>query len=281
MEGLNRIRILAERYGHILPDEAARAEVFQELGALHDAVERGWQTIPPLQHELAAAAPAAVPFGPVSVASAHEAILIMASELLLWNVWRDRNPKREMELVQLAEKKEIDPRIVALYRAEPTYVMAEDAWPQVVNWLNAVQPYYPLDLSRLTRLRAACVQESARATQAVPIRGPEHDTSSGLVEVATDGEVTNKKRIYCDPDTHIITLDGVEYPIPNPKAFLLYQILSEARGEPTTRRKLRQRNPTFRGDKTVRRLADSLPPELRDTIQSGPAGFWLRLPNKN
>jgi hypothetical protein len=88
----------------------------------------------------------------------------------------------------------------------------------------------------------------------------------------------DQPRLRLDPLTQIVTLDGQDYPIDNPKAFRLYKIIADKGGEPITRAGIRRLNPGFRGDKTIPTLLATLPDPIRATVKSSSVGYWLRLP---
>ncbi len=85
-------------------------------------------------------------------------------------------------------------------------------------------------------------------------------------------------RLHFDPQTQAVTLDGKSHPIKNPRAFKLYRAIADCNGEPITRAKLRQPPHYFKGDKTVRKLLDTLPSVLGKTVLSHTSGYWLHLP---
>jgi hypothetical protein len=85
------------------------------------------------------------------------------------------------------------------------------------------------------------------------------------------------KRLQFDPQSQTVVLEGMQYPVKNPKAFFLYKTIAEKGGEPITRADLRQQHKGLKGDKTIPNLLDELPPELRETVQRGSNGYWVRL----
>jgi hypothetical protein len=85
-------------------------------------------------------------------------------------------------------------------------------------------------------------------------------------------------RLVLDDLTQTVALDGEDYPVGDPKTYLLYKAIATLGGAPITRASLRRSDKHFRGDKTIPNLLDRLPPPLRRTIRSGTPGYWLRLP---
>jgi hypothetical protein len=85
-------------------------------------------------------------------------------------------------------------------------------------------------------------------------------------------------RLQFDPQTQVVTLDYVANQVENPKTFQLYKAIADCNGAPITRAELRQQHKGIRGDKTIPNLLKLLPAGLRNTIKSGPTGYWLKLP---
>jgi hypothetical protein len=104
----------------------------------------------------------------------------------------------------------------------------------------------------------------------------------GLLTAARNKECNDSpmERLLFDAETQTVMLDGETFSVNNPKAFFLCKIIAEEKGEPITRADLRQRNKGLKGDKTIPNLLKSLPIPIRETIQSGAHGYWLRLPQK-
>ena len=84
-------------------------------------------------------------------------------------------------------------------------------------------------------------------------------------------------RLHFDADTHTVTLDGKDYSLDNPKAFLTYRAIAE-NGGPITRAELRGKVKGMNNPKAARAAVNTLPKALRDTVSSGSAGFWINLP---
>jgi hypothetical protein len=85
------------------------------------------------------------------------------------------------------------------------------------------------------------------------------------------------ERLRFDVQTLTVTLDNKPFKISNPKAFSVYKAIADSRPNPITRASIQSRVPGCRGEKTIRRLLNTLQEPLRECVQSGPAGYWLEL----
>jgi hypothetical protein len=84
-------------------------------------------------------------------------------------------------------------------------------------------------------------------------------------------------RLQFDPDTQTITLDKTTFPDLPPKAFAVYQAIADARPQPITKAQIQRKVRGCQGDKVIRQLLNGLPEPLRETVQSGPDGYWVNL----
>jgi hypothetical protein len=111
------------------------------------------------------------------------------------------------------------------------------------------------------------------------VQGPleESDAPSDSLIQDTEGAGAEKERLHFDPQTQTISLDGIPYKIEDPKAYALYQEIASSCPKPLTRAKLQNRVPGCRGGKKIRQLLNGLPERLRETVPSGPSGYWLDL----
>lgn len=111
---------------------------------------------------------------------------------------------------------------------------------------------------------------------------PPRETDSQIPKQATteagmEGIPPPPERLTFNLDTHTVTLDGQAYKVPDPKAFLVYKALADARPNPLTKAAIAGKVPGCKGDKTVPSLLKKLPEPLRATVRSGPGGYWLDL----
>jgi hypothetical protein len=81
--------------------------------------------------------------------------------------------------------------------------------------------------------------------------------------------------IAFDPETHTVILDNVHHKVDDPKAFAVYKAIVDNRPQPLTRIQLGDKVPGCKGGRTVRNLLDKLPVALRNTVRSGPPGYWF------
>jgi hypothetical protein len=84
-------------------------------------------------------------------------------------------------------------------------------------------------------------------------------------------------RLQFDPDTHTITLDNTPFQGLHPKAFAVYKAIADARPQPITKAQIQGKVRACQGDKIIRRLLKNLPEPLRETVHSGPDGYWVNL----
>jgi RNase P subunit RPR2 len=87
-----------------------------------------------------------------------------------------------------------------------------------------------------------------------------------------------KPRLGFDDETQTVVLDGVSRPCPNPRCYFLYKAIADRKGKEVNSTALRSEVKGTGGDKTIRKLLDTLPRALRSTVKSGPLGYWLNLP---
>jgi hypothetical protein len=85
-------------------------------------------------------------------------------------------------------------------------------------------------------------------------------------------------RVLFDAQTRTITLDDKPHHVDTFRAFLIYQILYQFIPEPISRSKLAGKDMRMRGDKTARQAIEELPRALKNTVKSGPRGYWVELP---
>jgi hypothetical protein len=105
----------------------------------------------------------------------------------------------------------------------------------------------------------------------------DHVAASGAGNGDTDSAALGGERLQMNPQTQIITLDGKAHQIADPKAFAVYETIACSCPKPLTKAAIQDRVAGCRGDKTIRKLLDGLPKQVRQTILSGPNGYWLRL----
>jgi hypothetical protein len=156
-------------------------------------------------------------------------------------------------------------------RGEPDDV-ARFRW-HLVNWLvdKVVDGYHPLP-EELKPHREASAEGLEEKT---PLDRSVIPTCGGNGDIGDTGQ--GKDRLHFDPQTQTITLDGTPYKIADPKAFDVYKEIANSCPVPLTQAKLQERVAGCRGDKKIRQLLNGLPKQLRDTVPSGPNGYWLDL----
>jgi hypothetical protein len=94
------------------------------------------------------------------------------------------------------------------------------------------------------------------------------------------GRAKGEERLHFDDTTLTISLDGESYSISNSKAYWLYKTIAQAKG-PITRKSIRAEiKQGLRGNRTIPGTLNSLPCDLRVTIQSDSQGYHLRLAHK-
>jgi hypothetical protein len=98
-----------------------------------------------------------------------------------------------------------------------------------------------------------------------------------LVRDGTDVAGWGRKRLQFDALTQTIALDGTHHRIADPKAFAVYEAIANACPMPLTKATIRNQVTGCRGDKKIPQLMKVLPKQLRETVQSGPSGYWLKL----
>jgi hypothetical protein len=87
-------------------------------------------------------------------------------------------------------------------------------------------------------------------------------------------------RLKFDPLTLVITLDGKEHPVKEPKAFSIYKALADVVPEVLTKEDIGGMVKGVSGDKTIPRLIAKLPEALRKTVKPTTAGYSLLLPRR-
>jgi hypothetical protein len=89
------------------------------------------------------------------------------------------------------------------------------------------------------------------------------------------------ERLSFDPLTRTVTLDGKAEAIQDPKAFTVYQVIADKKGELISGPNIRALVPGTNGHNAIRKLLNSLPRGLRPTVESFQGrGYALRLPKK-
>jgi hypothetical protein len=107
---------------------------------------------------------------------------------------------------------------------------------------------------------------------------PEGQTASiGARKGDTAGDDAATERLSLDRQTQTVTLDGNRHQITDPKAFAVYQAIASSCPVPLTKGALQARVAGCKGDKKIRQLLNGLPEQLRETVHSGPNGYWLKL----
>ncbi len=99
------------------------------------------------------------------------------------------------------------------------------------------------------------------------------------MQVPTD---PSANRLQFDQFTLSVFLDGRKYAIQKPRTFELYCFIATryfASRRQISQAAIRAELLGFRGQKTIRRILDTLPAELRRTVRSDPNGFWVVLPD--
>jgi hypothetical protein len=85
-------------------------------------------------------------------------------------------------------------------------------------------------------------------------------------------------RLEFDVYSLVITLDGKDYAVNEPKAFAIYKALADAMPQVRTKRDIAGIVKGVGGDKTIPRLLAKLPDALHKTVKQTTAGYSLRLP---
>jgi hypothetical protein len=168
----------------ILPDNVAKVVVLESTKLLCKSVVDGWKTIEPLLQPLAAAANGLICAGPMTTASAHQAVLLITSDMLQ-EIFVEACPNWNEELMRAVQKVEGHVHAVIAQCFDPGTVLVEGVWSKVASRIRAYEIYE----AYLGGLRAACEQESARALQAASIRASEFEANPATHESAGQSRV--------------------------------------------------------------------------------------------
>jgi hypothetical protein len=128
--------------------------------------------------------------------------------------------------------------------------------------------------------REATVATLREVLADLPDHGPPHLAERirleyNLAARAVGASATATPRVSLDRDTQTVILDGKPYKVENARAFAVYQVIVENRPHPIIAALIGERVRGSRGKRAVKANINRLPAPLRDTVQSGTAGYWF------
>jgi len=97
------------------------------------------------------------------------------------------------------------------------------------------------------------------------------------VQAGTEGGQPAVPKLDFVPETQTVALKGVPFKVNDPQAFAVYKAIADRCPHPLTRKAIQDLVPGCRGPKRIRQLLNKLPETLRESVRSGPRGYWLDL----
>jgi hypothetical protein len=216
-----------------------------------------------------------------------------------WNGWISRMAgMRTPTVIEAVSKiKLVYDRLVEQFGSDAPALVAMNFWmPTPVPTVEKCRPWHPPDGRPVPEIEPQdvrtlawaaaqlfhCLGEEAQAKAAESILPWAElllrtlDAKNPSVDL---GEKAPPGRLVFDSETHTVTLDGRRYGIDDPKAFGVYKVIVDRDTPCITKARIREKVLGVKGDKTIPRLIQNLPRQLRSTVRATTNGYSIRLPD--